>query len=848
MGFAECTLDIAGRELWCGGQPVAVEPQVFDVLAHLVTHRDRVVPKTELLDEVWGDRFVSESALSSRIKSARRAVGDTGRDQRVIRTVHGRGFRFVAPVDVLDGDGRGTTVGRTLGPVTDGADLVAAVLGLLDAGAGRAIEVVGPQTANLERVVEHVYEQAIGRGHLVGRGSGAGAGLRPYGSVLDALDEIAQREPGVLDGLPAGCRAELEAVLVGREPSTRPRLTLAVRELLVAASDLRPTLLVLDELQFADPDTLTLLGVVARVARHHPLVLLAAHAPTIGLDGCDDRIQLDGERAPDDELDQPVLPPDLVEPLRLVALEGPSFDLLAVKAATASDEIADRLLDLVLGLGVVEPLPGGPAYRFTRPGLADDLVAALPPHRLNALHRTLAQGLEEAGADPARVAHHRLAGHDPVAAIPAALEASRRAAAAQRYLDVLRWTGAVLESATDADRRELLALRADALAGTGDPTAIQVYRDALALAGPGEAPGLRVGLARAAVLAGDLDLASEALAGLDPADAETNAALLVRAMLAYFQGDLDAADDLVARARDKALEPGTPSRLLDAIAIQGMIAHNRGEWFDRLRRELRTTRDSPDLAITVFDNHLCVAEYLLYGPMPYEEVITLAGELRANAERSGARRAEAFAVCVAGEARLLAGDLDGARHDLEASVALHRELGADAGTAHSLQRLAELELAEGDPASATALGREALAIARWSPMSPHLTQRIYGTLIAAAADVASAMAVVVEAESVLDDPLACEICQVMVEVPASIACAESGRLADARTHLTRAEWSVGYWEGTAWQGAVDEARAAILRAEGDEEGASALLAQAAERFAVAGQPLDAARCREAIGD
>jgi len=58
------------------------------------------VPKTELLDQIWGNRFVSESALSSRIKSARRAVGDTGRDQRIIKTIYGRGYRFVA--DVLE--------------------------------------------------------------------------------------------------------------------------------------------------------------------------------------------------------------------------------------------------------------------------------------------------------------------------------------------------------------------------------------------------------------------------------------------------------------------------------------------------------------------------------------------------------------------------------------------------------------------------------------------------------------------------------------------------------------------------------------------------------------------------
>ena len=75
-----------------------VEPQVFDVLAYLIAHRERVVPKVELLDAVWGDRFVSESALTTRIKAARRAVGDDGMAQRTIRTVHGRGYQFVAPV------------------------------------------------------------------------------------------------------------------------------------------------------------------------------------------------------------------------------------------------------------------------------------------------------------------------------------------------------------------------------------------------------------------------------------------------------------------------------------------------------------------------------------------------------------------------------------------------------------------------------------------------------------------------------------------------------------------------------------------------------------------------------
>ena len=77
------------------GVSIDVQPQVFDVLAYLLAHRDRVVTKEELLDEVWGDRFVSESALTSRIKSARQLVGDDGATQALIRTAHGRGYRFI---------------------------------------------------------------------------------------------------------------------------------------------------------------------------------------------------------------------------------------------------------------------------------------------------------------------------------------------------------------------------------------------------------------------------------------------------------------------------------------------------------------------------------------------------------------------------------------------------------------------------------------------------------------------------------------------------------------------------------------------------------------------------------
>ena len=88
--FGELRLDTGRRELRCRGELVPLEPQTFDVLAYLVTHRDRVVPKEELMDQIWGGRFVSEAAVTSRIKQARRAVGDDGQSQSSIRTSHAR--------------------------------------------------------------------------------------------------------------------------------------------------------------------------------------------------------------------------------------------------------------------------------------------------------------------------------------------------------------------------------------------------------------------------------------------------------------------------------------------------------------------------------------------------------------------------------------------------------------------------------------------------------------------------------------------------------------------------------------------------------------------------------------
>jgi predicted ATPase len=96
--FGDFSLDEEQVVLTGPDGPIHVEPQVFDLLRHLIVNHERVVSKHELLDSIWGHRFVTESTLTSRVKAARRAVGDDGKAQQVIKTVHARGYRFVADV------------------------------------------------------------------------------------------------------------------------------------------------------------------------------------------------------------------------------------------------------------------------------------------------------------------------------------------------------------------------------------------------------------------------------------------------------------------------------------------------------------------------------------------------------------------------------------------------------------------------------------------------------------------------------------------------------------------------------------------------------------------------------
>jgi DNA-binding SARP family transcriptional activator len=528
--------------------------------------------------------------------------------------------------------------------------------------------------------------------------------------------------------------------------------------------------------------------------------------------------------------------------LQRLAVLGATFDTDDVVAASDGDEAeAYARLDEALASGVIERTRFG--YRFRHTIVRDAVLAALPIHRARLIHREIGECLASAGASPGRVGHHFLESGDARRAVPYLLDAAESEAAIGAYRDALAVIEQVRSGARGDDRQRMLRLRADLLYAIGDLRAVAAYREALEKATPEDARILRARLSRAANSAGDIDTAAAALRGLVVTDRpEDTEILLAQANVAFSTGDTDAAWAIAETAQSRVLAGERSWRVLDLISLQGQIAHTRGEWFDRIRTELRGAQMSADATGAVFDGYLCAAEYLLYGSTPFREVIKLASGIRETAESAGTLRAVAFAGAVAGEAALLAGDLALARTELTESVELHHEVGSTAGEANCLQRLAEVELYSGNRAAARQLLERALPIARWSVLASHLLQRVYGTMVLAAEDDGEASAVIDRMETILGTDDYCRFCGIMFAVPAIIALSRMGDLERARQYRDIAEESSQLWDGTAWQAALDEAKAHLARAEGDPA-AAGFAERAARGFERAEQPLDADRCR-----
>jgi DNA-binding winged helix-turn-helix (wHTH) protein/predicted ATPase/energy-coupling factor transporter ATP-binding protein EcfA2 len=299
--FGDCQLDDQRYELRRAGVPCHLEPQVFEVLAYLVRHRDRVVPRTELLDEIWGSRFVTDSALASRVKAARKAIGDSGREQGVIRTVHGRGYQFLAPVQEGAGPDPVPPVAG-VAPVGREAELerLGRLYGLAEAGRRQLVFVTGEAGIGKSTLVE-AFAAGVERERagLVARGQcleQRGA-PEPYLPVFDALDRLCRADPGAvallsrlaptwLIQMPAlvepGDRDDLARRALG---GTRERMLREAAEALEAVAAARPLVLVIEDLHWADPSTVDLLEWLARRPTPARLLLVGTYRPADALAG-----------------------------------------------------------------------------------------------------------------------------------------------------------------------------------------------------------------------------------------------------------------------------------------------------------------------------------------------------------------------------------------------------------------------------------------------------------------------------------------------------------------------------------------------------------------------------------
>ena len=315
--FGDFCLDTECYELRRNGRLCPLEPQVFDILSYLLQHRARIVSKQELLDHIWRDRFVSEGVLTQRLMEVRKALGDSGRTQQYIQTMRGRGYRFVAVVDVTAStasqpSGIGSLPAAPPLPTESAIRLhpksiVAREAELNDlhqrfelalGGERQVLFITGEagigKTAVVDAFVDRIGSRAdvwIGRGQCVATyGSG-----EPYRPVLEALAQLcrttadAQRlwvlrevAPMWWAQMPWLMSTSEHEALQQRIADSRPERM--VRELAEALEVWTSTnlaiVLILEDLHWSDHATLELLDVLARRREPARVVIISTYRST----------------------------------------------------------------------------------------------------------------------------------------------------------------------------------------------------------------------------------------------------------------------------------------------------------------------------------------------------------------------------------------------------------------------------------------------------------------------------------------------------------------------------------------------------------------------------------------
>ena len=277
------------------GLPLPVRPKLMALLASLIDRRGRLVYKRELVERLWPDVSVGETSLSTLLGEARALLGDTGERQAMIRTVAGRGYRFVAAVE-LRPDLQAEDPVRELRESCF-MDRCAGALGDIDTALNRLARgrpapllITGPAKSGKSRLMAELVAMARARGFLTAQGrcipEPDGALLRPWIEILRSLlEETPEPSPLVAADLrdlvrcDSACLRWLGPGNRGVSAQARFRILDSVCRFLATTARRAPSVLILEDLEWADPSSLSLFDQCLMALPQSQLMLVATHCP-----------------------------------------------------------------------------------------------------------------------------------------------------------------------------------------------------------------------------------------------------------------------------------------------------------------------------------------------------------------------------------------------------------------------------------------------------------------------------------------------------------------------------------------------------------------------------------------
>jgi predicted ATPase/DNA-binding winged helix-turn-helix (wHTH) protein len=367
LRFANCEIDLDAFELRREGEPLPLNGKPLDLLIYLARHPERVISRDELLAEIWDGRTVSPSTVPTAILEIRRVLGDSAENQRVIASVRGRGYRFVA--EVSEASASGHLVHGVDGPLqfvgrVSEMDLLETLhRNVRQSGRGRSVSISGPAGIGKTRLThEFIARQSRSRPHFTARCS-AIEGAPPYWPFVQLLRLALSHTPSPNPKLQAAAERLSDVhpeILRDRVVATEPadavdRFSLfglwleAIAE--IARSE--PTTLVIEDIHLADNDSLDLLSCLAEEIDAFPILLITTRRPLTLDDRATRRL---AEIAGYDSAVSLELNPLTVEDTRdLLANEERGTELLAESLASRSGGVPFYISQILRYLRKAEP-------------------------------------------------------------------------------------------------------------------------------------------------------------------------------------------------------------------------------------------------------------------------------------------------------------------------------------------------------------------------------------------------------------------------------------------------------------------------------------------------------------